>query len=192
MSGPTAVVFAYHRVGVRCLKVLLAHGLDVRLVVTHEDSPGETIWFDSVADTARDYGIETIAPGDANESAVVDRVAGCRPDFLFSFYFRQMLAPAMLALASRGAFNMHGSLLPRYRGRVPVNWAILHGERETGATLHAMTARPDDGAIVDQQAVPILPDDSAAEVFGKVVVAAEMVLDRSLPGLIAGTAPMRA
>jgi methionyl-tRNA formyltransferase len=175
---------------VRCLKVLLAHGVDVRLVVTHRDSPEENIWFDSVAHTARDYGIETIFPQEPNDAEILAQVAACQPDFLFSFYFRQLLAPAMLASAPRGAFNMHGSLLPGYRGRAPVNWAVLHGERQTGATLHAMTAKPDDGAIVDQQAVPILPDDSAIEVFEKVVLAAEITLDRCLPGLIAGSAAM--
>ena len=72
------------------------------------------------------------------------------PDFLFSFYYRQMLKPALLALPRRGALNMHGSLLPNYRGRAPVNWAVLHGERETGATLHYMVEKPDAGDIVAQ------------------------------------------
>ena len=187
-----AVVFAYHDVGVRCLKVLIAHGVEVPLVVTHRDSPGETVWFGSVAQTARDHGIDVIEPDDVNAPEVLERVRLCAPQFLFSFYFRQMIKAPLLSLGERGAFNMHGSLLPRYRGRVPINWAVLNGERETGATLHAMTVKPDDGAIVDQQAVPILPDDTAGEVFVKVTVAAEMVLDRCLPALIAGRARLRA
>lgn len=184
-----AVVFAYHEVGVRCLKVLLAHGVDVALVVTHEDNPAERIWFGSVAATARERGLPLIAPADANDQPTFEAVRACRPDFLFSFYFRQMLAPRLLESATRGAYNMHGSLLPRYRGRVPVNWAVLHGERRTGATLHRMEAKPDRGAIVAQQAVPILPDDTAGEVFAKVTVAAEIALDDCLPALLAGTAP---
>ncbi|HEX8961533.1 MAG TPA: formyltransferase [Rhodocyclaceae bacterium] len=184
-----AVVFAYHNVGVRCLKVLLAHGVDVRLVVTHEDNPNEEIWFESVAQTAAQYGIPAITPENANRPAVLAQIEDCRPDFLFSFYYRSMLDAALLAAAPRGAYNMHGSLLPKYRGRVPVNWAVLHGERETGATLHRMVDKPDAGEIVAQQAVPILPDDTAFEVFGKVTLAAEMALDRALPQLIAGTAP---
>jgi methionyl-tRNA formyltransferase len=184
-----AVVFAYHNVGVRCLKVLLAHGVDVALVVTHEDNPNEEIWFDSVAATASAYGIPAITPADANDASVVAQIQACRPDFLFSFYYRSMLKASLLDAASRGAYNMHGSLLPKYRGRVPVNWAVLHGERETGASLHRMVEKPDAGEIVAQQAVPILPDDTAFEVFGKVTLAAEMALDRALPQLIAGTAP---
>jgi methionyl-tRNA formyltransferase len=184
-----AVVFAYHNVGARCLRVLLAHGVRVPLVVTHADNPAETIWFERVADVAADYGIATIAPGDANDAETLASVARAAPDFLFSFYFRQMLAPAMLALPRRGALNMHGSLLPKYRGRAPVNWAVLNGERETGATLHYMAAKPDAGDMVAQTAAPILPDDTARDVFDKVTVAAEMTLDRVLPALLAGRAP---
>jgi methionyl-tRNA formyltransferase len=185
----TAVVFAYHNVGVRCLKVLLAHGIEVALVVTHTDNPNETIWFDSVAQTAADYGLPVITPEDANTPELLRRLQSLRPDFLFSFYYRQMLKPALLATARRGAYNMHGSLLPKYRGRVPVNWAVLNGESETGATLHRMVEKPDAGEIFARQAVPILPDDTAREVFDKVTLAAEICLNSVLPRLTLGTAP---
>ena len=185
----TAVVFAYHDVGVRCLSVLLAQGVEVPLVVTHRDAPGEPIWFASVAKLAAEHDLPVLMPEDANEGEIVRAVATARPDFLFSFYFRQMLKAPLLSLPRRGALNIHGSLLPKYRGRVPINWAILHGERETGASLHYMTEKPDAGDLVDQQAVPILPDDTALDVFRKVTCAAEMVLHRSLPALINGTAP---
>ncbi len=184
-----AVVFAYHNIGVRCLRVLLAHGVDVPLVVTHENDPHERVWFASVADTARECAIATVAPGDPNTEDLVARVNALAADFLFSFYYRTLLKAPMLAAPRRGALNMHGSLLPRYRGRAPVNWAVLHGEHETGATLHYMTEKPDDGDIVAQTAVPILPDDTAREVQDKVTVAAEIALDGVLPALLAGTAP---
>lgn len=185
----SAVVFAYHDVGVRCLRVLLDAGLAVPLVVTHRDDPGERIWFASVAELARNEHIETLE--DPEPGALASRLEEIRPDFIFSFYYRRMLAPELLALARRGAFNMHGSLLPKYRGRVPVNWAVLHGESETGATLHEMTARPDAGRIVDQQAVPIGPDDTAAEVFRRVTDAAEKVLSRSIRALVEGNAQLK-
>ncbi len=186
-----AVVFAYHNVGVRCLSVLLAHRVEVPLVVTHLDNPNETIWFESVRELARLHELPTITPTDPGAPEVGARIAAARPDFVFSFYYRHMLRPELLALGVRGALNMHGSLLPKYRGRVPVNWAVIKGEPETGATLHYMVQKPDAGDIVDQQAVPILPDDTAVDVFNKVTVAAEMTLHRSLPTLIAGTAPRR-
>ncbi len=184
-----AVVFAYHNVGVRCLKVLLAQGIDVALVVTHEDNPNENIWFDSVARTAAEYGIPVATPANPNTPAFLARLEDLRADFLFSFYYRHMLKPALLESVRHGAYNMHGSLLPKYRGRVPINWAVLHGETETGASLHEMVTKPDAGRIVAQQAVPILPDDTAGEVFDKVVVAAEMCLVGVLPRLTFGDAP---
>ena len=187
-----AVVFAYHDVGVRCLRVLLAQGIEIPLVVTHQDNPAEKIWFESVAQHARWHRLAVATPADPNAPEFLQQLRAARPDFLFSFYYRHMLGAGVLALPARGAYNMHGSLLPRYRGRVPVNWAVLNGESETGATLHAMTVKPDAGAIVDAQAVPILPDDTAVEVFRKVSVAAEITLQRALPGLVAGTAVLRA
>jgi methionyl-tRNA formyltransferase len=191
MTAVRAVVFGYHDVGVRCLEALISGGVHVPLVVTVADDPTETKWFGSVAATAAEYGIDSIAPADANTPELLQRIAQLRPDFIFSFYYRSMLGAPMLNIARRGALNLHGSLLPKYRGRAPVNWAILRGERETGATLHYMVERADAGDIVDQLAVPILQNDDAREVFAKVTVAAETILSRSLPGLISGTAPRR-
>ena len=187
----SAVVFAYHDVGCRCLSVLLANGVRVALVVTHRDDPGENIWFASVDGLAREAGLEVATPGDPNDPAFVARIAAIAPDFLFSFYYRRMFGAALLATARRGAFNMHGSLLPKYRGRAPVNWAVLHGERETGATLHEMVAKPDAGRIAGQEAVPINENDTAAEVFARVIQAAGRVLEHALPGLLEGTAQLR-
>jgi methionyl-tRNA formyltransferase len=184
-----AVVFAYHNVGCRCLSVLLAHGVDVALVVTHRDNPKETIWFDSVAELAALHGIPTITPDNPNTPEVIAQIRALQPDFFFSFYYREMLKREVLEIPKRGALNMHGSLLPKYRGRVPVNWAIIHGETETGSTLHYMTEKPDNGDIVAQQAVPILPNDTALQVFQKVTVAAEIALNDVLPALLAGNAP---
>lgn len=189
VSQPTAVVFAYHSVGVRSIKTLLARGIAVSLVVSHEDSPTETIWFESVADLCVEQGIPRITPDNPNTPDVIAQITALQPDFIFSFYYRNMLSADILAIPKRGAYNLHGSLLPKYRGRVPVNWAVLHGETETGATLHEMTVKPDAGAIIGQTSVPILPDDTAFEVFGKLTVAAEQTLWKALPAMIAGTAP---
>lgn len=184
-----AVVFAYHNVGVRCLKVLLARGIEVALVVTHQDNPNETIWFESVASLCREQDIPFVTPDDPKTPELFRQIQDTQPDFIFSFYYRHMLPVNLLSLAKHGAYNMHGSLLPKYRGRVPVNWAVLHGETETGATLHEMAAKPDAGAIVAQTSVPILPDDTAFEVFGKVTVAAEQTLWNVLPTMLAGQIP---
>jgi methionyl-tRNA formyltransferase len=191
IAATRAVVFAYHNVGYRCLQVLLAHGVEIAAVVTHDNNPAENIWFESVEELAGLHRIPVMKPEDPNTPEFIAAIAALKADFLFSFYYRLMLKPALLAAASRGAFNMHGSLLPKFRGRVPVNWAIIKGEIETGATLHEMAEKPDAGRIVDQTAVPILPNDNAHEVFQKVTLAAEITLNRALPDLINGTAQMR-
>lgn len=187
-----AVVFGYHDVGCRCLEVLLRHRVEVPMVVTHEDAPGEFIWFASLAALAARHGLPSIAPEDPNAPELAALVRALAPDLLFSFYYRRMLSSELLAIPRLGAYNMHGSLLPKYRGRAPVNWAVIRGETETGATLHEMVEKPDAGRIVDQEAVPIGPDETALEVFRKVTGAAERALERSLPRLIDGNAELRA
>jgi methionyl-tRNA formyltransferase len=190
-DAPRAVVLAYSNVGVRCLRVLHARGFKVTHVVTHRDNPNEQRWFESVAETALDLGLPVECVEDMSAGQLGARLATLRPDYLFSFYFRQMLPADVLATARVAALNMHGSLLPKYRGRAPTNWAVLHGETETGATLHVMEAKPDAGDIVAQMAVPILPDDTGREVFDKVTVAAETILWQVAPELLAGRIPRR-
>lgn len=184
----TAVVFGYGDVGVRCTRVLLDQGVQVKLIVTHEDDPTEHRWYASLAEFATARAVPVIAPAHP-DYRLLYRLHSLAPDFIFSFYYRQLLPAEFLAAARCGALNMHGSLLPRFRGRAPVNWAVLRGASETGATLHHMVSQPDVGDIVDQAAVPIQENDTAYDVFLRVADAAEVVLSRSLPLLIAGTAP---
>ncbi len=186
-----AVVFAYHEVGTRCLQALLDGGVDVALVITHTDDPNERIWFSSVAEVANSAGIPVITPESASDPDVLARIAAIAPDYIFSFYYRQMIPMSVLNLARIAPLNMHGSLLPKYRGRVPINWAVLHGESETGATLHVMAEKPDAGDIVAQQAVSIGPDETAGEVFAKVTLAAALTLKDVLPRLLKGELPRR-
>ncbi|MFZ9615714.1 MAG: formyltransferase [Fluviibacter sp.] len=184
-----AVVFAYHEVGARCLQALLDGGVDVQLVITHTDDPNERIWFTSVAELAAKANIPVITPESASEPDVQARIAAIAPDYIFSFYYRQMIPMSVLNLAKIAPLNMHGSLLPKYRGRVPINWAVLHGETETGATLHVMAEKPDAGDIVAQRAVPIGPDETAGEVFANVTAAAAETLKGVLPQLLKGNVP---
>lgn len=184
-------VFAYSDTGHACLEKLLQGGENVVFVATHADNPSELSWFSSVAELARSKGIEPILVDDPKDPSLSAKVRAAAPDLIFSFYFRHMLPPEVLDMPRLGAFNMHGSLLPRYRGRAPVNWAVLRGETETGATLHVMTASADAGDIVDQEAVEIGPDDTGLEVQRKVSAAAVKILERRLEELKAGTAPRR-
>ena len=187
-TAHSAVVFAYHDIGVRCLEALLELGLEIRLVITHLDDKAEEIWFGSVAATARRNGIPVITPDNPNTPEILRQVAQSEPDFLFSFYYRQMLGEDLLKIPACGAFNLHGSLLPKYRGRVPVNWAIIHGEKECGVSLHRMELRPDAGNLLAQRAVPILMNDTAFDVFQKLKCAGESMLLDIVPEMIAGRA----
>ena len=184
-----AVVFAYHTMGVLGIKKLLAHGFEIPLVFTHEDSPDENIWFGSVAGLCREKGIEHAAPETPGTDEWIGRVASLKPDIVFSFYYRRMLSVEILRIPPLGAYNLHGSLLPAYRGRAPVNWVLVRGERTTGVTLHEMVEKPDAGAIVAQEEVAIGPDDTAVVLFGRLEEAASRMLDAILPRIRAGDIP---
>jgi methionyl-tRNA formyltransferase len=183
------MVFAYHEIGYVCLQELLRAGADVTAVFTHNDDPHEQIWFRSVRQLAEARQVPVYAPASVNTPEWVARISACQPDFIFSFYYRKLLCNAVLAAARRGALNLHGSLLPKYRGRCPVNWALIHGERESGVTLHYMVEKPDRGDIVAQRAVPITDDDTALTLFNKLTDAAAVLMREVYPQLCAGTAP---
>ena len=184
-----AVVFAYHNVGVHCLKALLDAGIAVELVVTHQDDPNENVWFESVAALCTEHHIPYVQPSADELIGLLPKLKVIAPDYLFSFYYRYLIPTELLQTARIAALNMHGSLLPKYRGRAPVNWAILHGEIETGATLHIMEAKPDAGDIVGQSKVSIGENETATEVFAKVSQAALEVMRTVLPELIQGRVP---
>jgi methionyl-tRNA formyltransferase len=187
----TAVVFAYSEVGVRCVRELLKQGIKIPLLFSHADDPGEKQWFGSVVQLAQENRLKVVTPDSPNTEGWLAEGAAAHPDLVFSFYYRHMLDKGWLGLPRLGALNIHGSLLPKYRGRAPVHWAIIHGEATTGASLHYMVEKPDAGALVDQEAVPILENDTALDVSLKVADAAATVLRRSLPLLIAGKAASR-
>ncbi len=176
-----AVVFAYHNMGVLGIRKLVRHGFEIPLVLTHADSASENIWFGSVADLCRSLSLECGSPDDPNTPGWVERIRGLRPDIMFSFYYRSMLGKEILDLAPLGAYNLHGSLLPAYRGRCPVNWVIIRGEEYTGVTLHEMVEKPDAGPIVAQERVPIDAEDTPLSLFAKLEGTASRMLDGILP-----------
>jgi UDP-4-amino-4-deoxy-L-arabinose formyltransferase/UDP-glucuronic acid dehydrogenase (UDP-4-keto-hexauronic acid decarboxylating) len=171
------------------IKALLKHGFEIVSVFTHRDNPQETIWFDSVAELASEHRLPVFAPTDVNHSRWVEKIKELSPDILFSFYYRQLIQREILDVPKAGCLNLHGSLLPKYRGRVPINWVLVNGEKETGVTLHYMTPRPDDGDIVAQKKISISDDDTALRLHWKVAQAAEKLLDEVLPQIQNGNAP---
>jgi len=183
------VVLAYHNIGCRGIEALLKHGFQIAGVFTHLDDPAENIWFDSVAELAARHGLPVYAPENINHPLWVNRIAALKPDILFSFYYRQLIKPEILKIPPAGCLNLHGSLLPAYRGRCPLNWVLVNGETETGVTLHQMTPHPDDGDIVAQQRVLIDEQDTAFTLHQKAAAAATAMLGEILPAIRSGTAP---
>ncbi len=184
-----SVVFAYHDMGLAGLRALKRAGIEIACIFSHEDDPDENCWFGSVKEWAIQQKIPVRCPVNVNQPQWVDRIAAERPETIFSFYYRNMLKDEILAIPRRGAYNLHGSLLPAYRGRCPVNWVLVRGETLTGVTLHHMVAKADAGDIVGQKAVPIDRTDTAVLLYRKLCDAAGELLDTLLPQMIAGTAP---
>jgi UDP-4-amino-4-deoxy-L-arabinose formyltransferase/UDP-glucuronic acid dehydrogenase (UDP-4-keto-hexauronic acid decarboxylating) len=185
MSAKT-VVFAYHDIGCAGIQALLDSGYDIAAVFTHADDPKENAFYASVAQLCADKGIPVHAPEDANHPLWIERIAKLDPEYIFSFYYRNLLSEPLLALAKKGAFNLHGSLLPRYRGRAPANWVLVNGETETGVTLHRMVKRADAGAIVAQQRVAIERSDTGLTLHAKLRTAASDLLRDTLPSMLQG------
>lgn len=179
-----AVVFAYHDIGCTGIRALAEAGFAIEAIFTHADNAAENHFFGSVARTAAQLGIPVYAPEDVNHPLWVDRIKGMKPQAIFSFHYRHMLNDEILNCAEKGAFNLHASLLPKYRGRAPLNWVLVNGEQETGVTLHRMVKRADAGAIIAQQKVVIAAEDNALTLHHKVCEAAKQLLESALPGIL--------
>jgi UDP-4-amino-4-deoxy-L-arabinose formyltransferase/UDP-glucuronic acid dehydrogenase (UDP-4-keto-hexauronic acid decarboxylating) len=184
-----AVVLAYHNIGCTGIKALLQNDIEILAVFTHSEDPQENIWFDSVAELAAASSIPTFAPENINHPLWVAKIKNFKPDIIFSFYYRNMIGKDILDIPPHGCLNLHGSLLPKYRGRSPINWVLVNGEEETGVTLHYMTPKPDDGDIVCQKKIEISEEDTAKTLFDKANVTASGMLDEILPLIKAGTPP---
>ncbi len=181
------VVFAYHEIGYECLAELLAFGAEVSCLFTHEDDPGEEVWFKTPAALAKERGIPVYTPESLKDPHWTQLIKDLSPDVIFSFYYRNLIPKAILDIPRTGAFNLHGSLLPRYRGRCPVNWVLIAGETETGLTLHVMEEKPDTGDIIARRAIDISPRDTAHTLFLKMIKEARPLMRDILPALGDGT-----
>jgi methionyl-tRNA formyltransferase len=187
MSKPTAVVCAYSSVGTAALEGLLEAGVEVLALYTYAQGADER-WFTPPAVLAEARGIPVRMAPAFNDDAVYQAIQALRPDFLFSFYFREMIQARVLEIPRLGAYNLHGSLLPKFRGRAPINWVLVKGETETGVTLHAMTPKPDDGHIVAQARLPIAWDETALSLTDKAALAGRDLVRGAVAGLVDGSA----
>lgn len=184
-----AVVFAYHNIGMIGLEALIQEKFDIQAIFSHLDDPDENIWFGSVADWAKKNKIPVFFPQNVNTPEWIEMIRNISPEVIFSFYYRNLLSRDILMIPSVGSFNLHGSLLPAYRGRCPVNWVLVNGEQRTGVTLHHMVEGPDAGDIVGQKEVVIEFEDTAHILYQKLCMKTKELLGEMLPLIKKGIAP---
>jgi len=184
-----AVIFAYHNIGMVGLEALVQGGFDIRAIFSHLDDPDENIWFGSVAEWGKKNQIPVYCPQNVNTPEWIEKIRNILPEVIFSFYYRNLLSRDILMIPSVGSFNLHGSLLPAYRGRCPINWVLVKGEQRTGVTLHHMLEGPDAGDIVGQKEVVIDFEDTAYTLYQKLCVKAKELLGEVLPLIKKGIAP---
>ena len=186
------VVFAYHNIGIVGLEALVQEKFDIRAIFSHLDDPNENLWFGSVAEWGKKNQIPVFCPQNVNTPEWIEKIRNISPEVIFSFYYRNLLSKEILKIPSAGSFNLHGSLLPAYRGRCPVNWVLVRGEQRTGVTLHHMVEGPDAGDIVGQKGVVIEFEDTAATLYQRLCVKAKELLGEVLPLIKKGIAPRMA
>ena len=192
MSGKRVIFVGTVHEAVPALGVLLDSGAEISEVVTlPAERAASTSGFVDLEPLARAHGIEVRRCADINYADSVRHVRELRPDLIVVTGWTRLLSAELLGVPPRGVVGFHASLLPRYRGRAPVNWAILRGEAGTGNTMMYLDAGTDTGDIIDQLAVPIGPDDTCATVYAKVGEAGAGMLGRHLRALLDGTAPRR-
>jgi len=181
------LIFGYHNIGYFCLKELLnVESIDIVGIVTHVDNPDENIWFNSVCEIGFENNIQVYQPEDVNDPSFVGIIRDLQPDIIFSFYFRQILSAEILKIPTKGCMNLHGSYLPKYRGRCPINWVLVNGENETGVSLHYMEEKPDVGDIIAQRKVKIDEDDTTFTLFGKMVSSSVILIRETYPLIESG------
>lgn len=165
---------------------------DVRLVVTQPDRPAGRHACERAPEVKRAairLALPVCQPERVHDSDGLNALREAAPDVLVVAAFGQILKPAVFDLAPHGAINLHASLLPRYRGAAPVNWAIARGERETGVTTFLIEAGMDTGPMFLQRAVPIDPDETAGELERRLAVLGADVMLETLHGLASGALP---
>src|ERR1700722_12617106 len=173
--------------GYACMEALLKMGAPIAALFTHRDDSHEEIWWRSCAELAARHNVPVHI--DESVEAAGATIGALKPSIIYSFSYRHLIPESVLELASHGASNLHPSLLPAYRGRAPVNWVLVNGERETGVTLHRMVARADAGDIVGQRAVAINDSDNALTLYHKLVPLGVELIDELHPKIVAGIAP---
>lgn len=165
--------------GVPSLKILLENKYDIAAVVTMPDKPsgrGQQVAQSAVKMFALQHSLKILQPEKLGDEGFVEQLKSIQPEVFVVVAFR-ILPPDVFTIPTRGAFNLHASLLPKYRGAAPINWALIHGEKETGVTTFFLKQSVDTGQIIMQARVPIGENDTAGDLHDRLAdVGAEIVL----------------
>jgi len=174
------------------LQVILRADVELVAVVTPPSARARTLsGFVDLESVAVENRVPVVRTADANDPRTVDLLSRLDPDLFVAVGWTRLLGDALLAIPCRGCVGFHASLLPRHRGRAPVNWAILRGETLTGNTMLFLAPGADTGDIVDQRPVAIGLEDTCETVYAGVAEAGAQMLADRLPALLDGTAPRR-
>ncbi len=177
--------------GIPCLDALKASRHDISFVVTQPPQPagrGRRSCPTAVGHWAESHAEPFVETDNVNAPEIVSRIADSRPDVLVVIAFGQKIGPELLAVPPRGAVNVHASLLPKYRGAAPINWAIIRGEKETGLSIITLADRMDAGDILAQLSTDIGVHETAGELHDRLAQMAPPVLLETLDKIEAGTA----
>ena len=192
-SGPRLVFVGAVHEAQPALAALFDSAVDIAGVVTVPRPDGQRpSGYVDLEPQAAAHGVPVRRCANINAAQEVEHVRQLAPDLLVVVGWTRLLGAELLRVPPRGCIGFHASLLPRGRGRAPVNWAILRGEDETGNTMMFLDAGTDTGDIIDQRRVPIGPDDTCATVYARVGDAGAAMLRDHLQALLDGTAPRRA
>jgi methionyl-tRNA formyltransferase len=164
-------------------------------VVTQPDQPkGRELKLQpsAVNELAQSKSLSIYQPERARDAAFIDQMARLGPDLIVVAAFGQILPQGLLDVPKFGCLNVHTSLLPKYRGAAPIQWAVLNGETETGVTIMKMDAGLDTGEIVSQERIPITSDDTAQSLHDRLALIGGRLLVRTIPEYVSGTMVPRA
>ena len=178
--------FGFSDLGYQCLKYLIDEEYYVVGVFTHDTDPHENQWFETAESIAKENFIPVFKPSTLKTEKWFRKVKYMQPDLILSVYYRNIIPEEIFSQAKYGAYNMHGSYLPTYRGRAPLNWAIINGESHSGVSLHVLEKKFDTGAIVDQEKVEFTENEYVGDIQPRITQAGVNVFVRSLEKLLDG------
>ena len=169
---------------------ILSQNYDVLAVITQPDKPkgrGKKVAFSPIKEKALQLGIEVLQPARVRETEFIEKLKTYHADCIAVTAFGQILPEEILNMPKYGCINVHGSLLPKYRGAAPLQWSVINGEKQTGVTTMYMAKGMDTGDMLLKQSIDILPNDTYGRIHNKLsVIGAELLL-KTIEGLQKGT-----